>query len=257
MASAAVTDPTAVIGRRVVAALIDGTVVIGPTVAIAMSNMEYITRATVEQQGGRFDDFCEDYTSELGGACVHVGDRAYFSDGSANPGSFAFLGLSILLLVVLQGVTGWTIGKLLTGLRTVKEDGSAPGIMKALLRWLLLLIDGLPCIPLVGFILALTTQGHRRVGDMAAKTFVVRARAAGQPILVPGLTVAPTTPAMYGAPPGAADWTPPAAPPPAPPTGQGPQWNPARGTYIQWDAARSRWLQWDDESRTWSPIPGQ
>src|SRR3990170_1148286 len=119
MASAAVTDPTAVIGRRVVAALIDGAVVIGPTVAVATSSMEYITRDTVEEGGGRFDDYCEDYTSQVGGACVEVGDRAYFTDESANPGSLAFLGLSILLLVVLQGLTGWTLGKLLTGLRTV------------------------------------------------------------------------------------------------------------------------------------------
>lgn len=256
MASVAFTDPTAVIGRRVVAALIDGAVVFGPTVAIATSEMEYVTRDTIEQDGGRFDDFCEDYTAELGGACVEVGDRAYFSDDSANPGTFAFLGLSLLLLVVLQGVTGWTVGKLLTGIRTVKEDGSAPGFTKALLRWLLLLVDGLPCVPLVGFICALTTQGHRRVGDMAAKTFVVRARAAGRPILVPGLTAAPEEPAQYGAPPGTPGWSPPGTPAPAP-TSHGPQWDPVRGTYIQWDATQSRWMQWDDTARTWSPIPGQ
>jgi uncharacterized RDD family membrane protein YckC len=253
MASPAVSDPTAVVGRRVVAALIDGAVVIGPTVAIATSNMEFITR---ERVGRQFDDYCELYTDRYSGVCVEVGDRVYFSDDSANPGSFGFFGLSIVLLVVLQGLTGWTVGKLLTGLRTVKEDGSRPGIGKALLRWLLLLIDGLPCIPLVGFICALTTQGHRRVGDMAAKTFVVRARAAGQPILVPGLTVAPHSPSMPGTSAGPA-WAPPGAAPSAPAGGQAPQWDPARGTYIQWDQMQSRWLQWDEATRMWSPIPGQ
>jgi uncharacterized RDD family membrane protein YckC len=253
MASPAVADPTAVVGRRVVAALIDGAVVIGPTLAIATANMEYITR---ERVGRQFDDYCDLYTDRYSGVCLEVGDRAYFSDTSANPGGLGFFVLSLLLLVVLQGLTGWTVGKLLTGLRTVKEDGSPPGIGKAFLRWILLLIDGLPCIPLVGFICALTTQGHRRVGDMAAKTFVVRARAAGQPILVPGLSVAPEAPTTFGPPPGPG-WPPQEPSPSAPPSGQAPQWDPARGTYIQWDPMQSRWLQWDEATSTWSPIPGQ
>ena len=134
MAAPTATDPTAVVGRRVVATLIDGAVVVGPTLAIATTNMEYITR---ERVGRRFDDFCDDYLDQFSGSCIQLGDTAYFSDDSANPGGFAFIGLSILLLVVLQGITGWTIGKLLTGLRTVREDGRAPGIGKAFLRWLL------------------------------------------------------------------------------------------------------------------------
>ncbi|MGH9273520.1 MAG: RDD family protein [Acidimicrobiales bacterium] len=258
MASPAVADPTAVTARRVVATLIDGAVIIGPTVAIATSNMEYITR---ERVGSRFDDFCDDYMDQLSGTCLQVGDRAYFSDSAADPGgSFAFFGLSLVLLVVLQGLTGWTVGKLLMGLRTVREDGTPPGILKAFVRWVLLLVDGLPCIPLVGFICALTTQGHRRVGDMAAKTFVVGARSAGQPIVVPGLTGPPIAPAMYGTPPPSPGWPSPAAPssaPPSPSVGAAPQWDAARGTYIQWDAAGARWLQWDETTRAWSPIPGQ
>jgi uncharacterized RDD family membrane protein YckC len=253
-------DPTAVTGRRVVAAIIDGVAIVGPGMAIATSQMEYITRDRV---GSGFDDFCERYMDQEQGVCVQLGDTAYFSDSSANPGSFALVGLAFVLVVIVQGLTGWTVGKLLTGLRTVKEDGSVVGIGKAFVRWLLLVIDAIPCIPLVGFITALTTQGHRRVGDMAAKTFVVRASAAGQPIRVPGLTVAPATPAGMGAP-GA--W---GAPAPAPGPGQGlgvggpnvptaaPQWDQARGTYIQWDAAQNRWLQWDEATRSWSPIPGQ
>jgi uncharacterized RDD family membrane protein YckC len=243
-------DPTAVIGRRVVAAVIDGVAIVAPGIAIATSQMEYITR---ERVGSGFDDFCDTYMEQQDGTCVQFGDRAYFDDSAGGPGPFVGIGLALLLLVVLQGLTGWTIGKLLTGLRTVKEDGSAPGISKALLRWVLLVIDGLPCIPLVGFICALTTQGHRRVGDMAAKTFVVKRSAAGQPILVPGLTQAPVAmgaPAAWGAP-GAGGVAAPNVPP------QAPQWDAARGTYIQWDPALQRWLQWDEAARTWSPIDGQ
>lgn len=261
------TDPTAVIGRRTIAALIDGAVVTIPAIAYATSQMEYITRARV---GSDFDTFCDDYTSQIGGTCLAVGDTAYFDDSAANPGSLVFFGLSLLLLVVLQGVTGWTLGKLATGLRTVKEDGSAPGVGKAALRWLLLVVDGLPYLaPLVGFLTALTTQGHRRVGDMAAKTFVVSAGAAGRPIVIPGATSIPGSPALAGAPgypasgypspgyPTAGDGTPGAGAPPAAAGGaDAPQWDAARGTYIQWDPAQRCWVQWNEATRTWTPIPG-
>lgn len=244
-------DPTAVIGRRTVAALIDGATIIGPGIVIASTSFEYLA---VDELGMDPQEWCDAYTDQLEGVCVNaadVNDRVYFSDGAPVASSLAGWGIAIVLLVLLQGLTGRTVGKLLTGIRTVREDGSVPGIGKALVRWLLLVIDGLPCIPLVGFITALTTQGHRRVGDMAAKTFVVRSAAAGRPINVPGLTSAP---GMPGAPmPGDVGY---GVGPPSVPT-QAPQWDAARGTYIQWDATQQRWLQWDESSRTWSPIAGQ
>jgi hypothetical protein len=160
-----------------------------------------------------------------------------------------------------------------TGIRTVRDDGRPPGLLKALVRWLLWIVDGFPYVlPLVGFITALTTVGHRRVGDMAAGTYVVRSSAAGSPVVVPGLT-APPPPAGYAPgvpwatttpPPPAASWG--AAPPgpgtpvpgpAAPAAPPGPQWDEARGTYIQWDPAQGAWLQWDEGPRTWIRIPGQ
>ena len=142
------------------------------------------------------------------------------------------------------------------------------------MRWLLWIADGFPYfLPLVGFIVGLTTVGHRRVGDMVAKTFVVRSSAVGAPIVVPGLT-APAPPTTYadagtwgseappwtatGAPadPAASGWAAPGAASPTP-SADGPQWDAARNTYIQWDPAQSRWLQWDESERTWSVIPGQ
>ena len=179
----------------------------------------------------------------------------------------------------------------------MKEDGSVVGIPKAFIRWVLLLVDGQPCgIPLVGFITALTTQGHRRVGDMAAKTFVVRSSAVGSPIVVPGMTAPPPPAGAWGAPaaapaegwgtssppggwgtlvpgaapappadPSAAGWaapTEPAAPVATPaasvtPPATAPQWDEARGAYIQWDPAQGAWLQWDEPSKRWFRIAGQ
>ena len=105
-------------------------------------------------------------------------------DAGCGPGGngawLALWGGSIAIYVLLQAFTGWTPGKLITGIRVVREDGRSPGFVKALLRWLLWLVDGFPYfIPgLVGFIVGLTTPGHRRVGDMAAKTFVQKNRLA-------------------------------------------------------------------------------
>jgi RDD family len=108
------------------------------------------------------------------------------------------LGLSILINVLIQGLKGWTPGKLLFGIRTVAGDGRAPGIGRAIIRWLLLIVDGL-CGGLVGLIVALTSTGHRRVGDMAAKTYVVGKRDMGHPIMVPGMSAGdPTYPYSGG-----------------------------------------------------------
>lgn len=235
-----VVDPTAVIGRRVVAALIDAAVILIPTFLLLSASFKYMDVNALDRDP---QQFCDDYSKDPGGFCVNfadVNDRVYFSDGAGGESTAFYWGGTFLLLVVAQGITGRTIGKLITGLRTVREDGRPPGLVKAFVRWVLWIIDAFPyAVPLLGPIVALTTQGHRRVGDMAAKTFVVRSAAAGAPIQVPGLTAPPgaEAPSASGAP--------------------GPQWDPARNTYIQWDAAQSRWLQWDEAARAWSPIPGQ
>lgn len=262
-------DPTAVFGRRVVAVLIDGVVIGVPGVAIASSRFEY---RDVSQDGMTGTEFCDAYREQYpGGACFYLNDTVYFDAGGFDPVSLTPLAFTFLLAVVLQGFTGWTIGKLLTGIRTVREDGRPAGIGKAFVRWLLWVVDAQPCgLPLVGFVTALTTKGHRRVGDMAAKTFVVRSSAMGAPITVPGMALpVGVTPMAYGAPPawsptppsepGATGWAaaPSAAAPPSAPGATGPQWDAARGTYIQWDATQSRWLQWDERAQTWTPIPGQ
>jgi hypothetical protein len=262
------TDPTAVFGRRVVAALLEAALILIPTFLLLTASFEYLDVDALDRDP---QQFCDDYMDDVGGFCVDFGDvndRVYFSEGAGGRAGLAYWGGTFLLLVVVQGLTGRTLGKLVTGIRTVREDGTPPGLVKAFVRWILWAVDAFPyVIPLLGPIVALTTQGHRRVGDMAAKTFVVRAAAAGAPIVVPGVTGAPATPMAYSttspwgssattgsaADPGAG-W---ASPGTAAPSGSGPQWDAARNTYIQWDPAQSAWLQWDEGTRTWSPIPGQ
>lgn len=92
----------------------------------------------------------------------------------------------------LQGARGYTPGKLVLRLRTVGEDGRPVRMSRAFLRTVLWVADAAPwCLPISGPCLVLTTIGHRRIGDMAARTFVVRVTDVGAPVVVPGLA-APT-----------------------------------------------------------------
>ncbi|MEA2457250.1 MAG: hypothetical protein QOC95_222, partial [Thermoleophilaceae bacterium] len=89
---------------------------------------------------------------------------------------------------------------LAVGIRVVNSEGRPPGVLRAILRSILYIVDGFPyIIPyLVGFIVALNSARNQRVGDMAAGTFVVDKAAMGAPgALAPG----GAAPGQYGAPP--------------------------------------------------------
>jgi uncharacterized RDD family membrane protein YckC len=264
MATVLPDDPTKVFGRRVGAAVIDGVIVAVPTFIVVSSEFEYIELGSTDAASEFCDTFNDSFES---GICVNADNTAYFNDDFSPAPFLVGLGGGLLLFVLLQGLLGWTVGKLLTGIRTVQADGSKPGLGRALVRWLcLLLVDSQPCgIPLVGFITGLTSTGHRRVGDMVAKTYVVRKSAAGSPIAVPGVSVAPgapLAPTAYAPPPSGTPWG--AAPSstetathPAPTAKPGPQWDAARNTYIQWDPEAKLWMQWDETGQAWLPIPNQ
>lgn len=259
LAAPVVSDPTAVYWRRAIAAVIDLALILVPAAMLVTAGLEYHTEDTLRGAGVTPSDFCRDLLDD-GGVCIDftdVDDRVYFADDPPPaPAAYAF-GSSFLLLVVLQGLTGWSPGKLLTGVRVVKADGSVVGFVKALVRWLLWVVDGFPyCLPLVGPILGLTTPGHRRLGDVVARTFVVRSSSVGTPVSVPGLEPAPQAYAMP-IPPSPMPPSP-VAPTPAPAPGTtAPHWDVARGTYIQWDPSQAAWMQWDDATRTWVRMPGQ
>jgi uncharacterized RDD family membrane protein YckC len=75
---------------------------------------------------------------------------------------------------LLEGYLGQTVGKMLLGIKVIREDtGEVPGLGAAAIRTLLRLIDGLFAY-LVGFIAVLSSSKRQRLGDMAAHTLVVR-----------------------------------------------------------------------------------
>jgi hypothetical protein len=172
------------------------------------------------------------------------------------------------------------------GLRVIRQDGRKAGIGWAALRFVLLFVDSLCCF-LPGAILVFTTKGHRRLGDMAAGTFVVRKDQVGTPPQVPGVTApayaaqvpgygyqpqggpggwpsSPSAPSGWSAPDAGASgstWSPPAstpgagtAAPAARSGGEGPTWDAARNAYIQYDRDQAAWVQWDDGAGAWRPI---
>lgn len=88
------------------------------------------------------------------------------------------------MLVVLQGLTGRTLGKVVAGIRTVNAEGRPCGLGRAAVRWLFLAVDAFPYVMpmLVGFIVTVASSNRQRVGDLVAGTWVVSRDAAGEPI---------------------------------------------------------------------------
>ena len=295
-------DPTAVMGRRIGAYLIDGFI----AVAILLAVMIPLWQSTSVSAPSGTVECGTDSPGEsprLEGATgvrYSTDIRFCFDDGNTvtyipedKVGEFvATAGLvggatSVVLLVLLQGILGASPGKLLFGLRVVKEDGSNAGIGRCLVRTILLPIDSV-CCAIIGLLTAFNSQRHRRVGDMVASTMVIgrsdqdalilarsgqslpgRVDLAGQQWAgqnQPGPPTAgtwdpyggiqiPDDPAPTN-PTAPSPWATPAAAPPADPgsAGEGPTWDRARNAYIQYDHARGAWMQYDDDARQWKPI---
>jgi uncharacterized RDD family membrane protein YckC len=93
---------------------------------------------------------------------------------------------SMLVIVVyhtvLEGQFGRTVGKLVTGLAVVKDDGSPVDLGPALVRNLLRVVDGF-FFYLVAAIAVWASPRHQRFGDKAAHTMVVHW--ASQPAVLP------------------------------------------------------------------------
>ncbi len=308
-----VTDPTAVMGRRIGAYAIDTLIglvlllfVLGSVLSSKADTTSFATTGQAADRCQVVNDTTRDAGTDSDGTtstgfgetdryCVPVGDTTYEFTGD----DISSLLVSIYLVsfltsglnsIVLQGLTGASIGKFMTGLRVVREDGARVGFGWNLLRQLLSIVDGM-CGGIVGLIVALTSKGHRRVGDMAASTYVVRMADMGTPIRIPGVSHQAAWPSPGGYPsqaahPGPGNWPPGgtgsagpggpggwASPPAGGPTGtwapsgsidrmapasmpgaDGPTWDPARDAYIQYDHEQAAWLQWNDSAKSWRPI---
>ena len=98
-------------------------------------------------------------------------------DGFNVQGGPAFLWLAIGLAyyIIMEALSGATLGKKAMGLKVMKEGGEPIDWKASIVRNVLRLIDGF-FFYLVGAIVVWASKKRQRLGDMAANTLVVKAR---------------------------------------------------------------------------------
>ena len=214
-----VVDPTAIQGRRIAAWSIDLAIFLA-LVAGLLAVTGGVSWTTHQFANARqATAFCRPYEGSTTKVCSHVDDQAVLLNvkGSADWVSVWFV--YFIAYCIIGGVTGSSIGKFALGLRVVDADGNLSGFRASFVRTVLWLVDAITCgIPIVGGSLMVSNNGHRRVGDMAAGTFVVPKAFVGSPIVLP------PRPGSYEY---AYGYPPPGIPPAGP--YPGPSWTPPAG----------------------------
>jgi uncharacterized RDD family membrane protein YckC len=173
---------------------------------------------------------------------------------------FALLPLAVWVgnEVVLQGRRGYTVGKFLLSLRTVRFDGRPPGMWRAFVRSLVLSV-GLGLIGcfwgLFALLLVTFTKGHRRLGDLLAATFVIDSFYEGRLISLTSTGAVSGPPSVYASEVSEAVTRPGGdrALVEARLRPNDPVFDKSRGTYVVWNAKQDRLLTFDKETKTWEP----
>ncbi len=215
--SAILTDPTRVGSKRVVAACID-------------LGIEALVLAVL------FLVLAQDYErfSVVSGTYVQGRELQGFSAVVV----YAFaLGYNAGVFVLWRGLTGNTVGTLVMRIVVTDQEGQPPGPLRAIIRSVAGAVDYLPCcVPAVGLITIFTSGSHRRVGDLAAATWVVDRSVKGMPIEAGRATISARS--------AAAD---------AERAAQGPQpeWDSHRNAFVQYDTTTSTWMAYDETKGEW------
>ena len=143
------TDPLAdedyqVTGRRIVAALIDFVplIVLFLVLAVTIGDFETEDGVNVALSGGP---------------------------------ALLFFVLMLAYYTVSEALAAMTLGKFIMGLKVVKADGSPFDMQASLIRNVLRIVDVLPFLYLAGLVFVAVTAKNQRLGDLAARTLVVRA----------------------------------------------------------------------------------
>jgi len=175
-------DPTAVLGRRYGAFFIDAAICVVAFTLLFFPFATSRTRAETLRLPGCH--LAEDDSSRVecdNRAVVQIGDTVYEANGGATL-ALAIL-FTFLYFAVVEAFWGGSLGKQMTGARVVNENGGRIGIGRSIVRWLLFAVDGPLSLFLCGIITSAVSQGHRRLGDMAANTYVVGRDDAGRPVV--------------------------------------------------------------------------
>jgi uncharacterized RDD family membrane protein YckC len=108
----------------------------------------------------------------LVGRLMEIESTKLLHSNVANTGWLIMILLALTNFVFLPLLVGQSIGKMLTGLRVVKKDGSAPSLLSLCLRHLI----GYPLTALtlgLGFFLSVISPRGRALHDFIAGTVVI------------------------------------------------------------------------------------
>lgn len=89
-------------------------------------------------------------------------------------GTLAYMLLLAIVFGTLEGVYGWSPGKLVCGLRVIRTTLEPIGVLRGLIRQFLLLADGFFNYLVGGAMVAVLTK-QQRLGDLAADSIVIEA----------------------------------------------------------------------------------
>jgi uncharacterized RDD family membrane protein YckC len=111
------------------------------------------------------------------GYIIAMATGATTSEGFNLRGGPAFLwfGIGLAYYIVMEAMSGATLGKKAMGLKVVKESGEPLDWQASIVRNVMRLIDGF-IFYLIGAIVVWVSKKRQRLGDMAAHTLVVKAK---------------------------------------------------------------------------------
>ncbi|HLM19225.1 MAG TPA: RDD family protein [Acidimicrobiia bacterium] len=176
-------DVTAVLGRRYGAFLIDAAVSLIVFGVLFFATATTHTRAEMLREPGCHLSANDSAQVECNNrAVVTVNDTVYEAEG----GMYLLLCVlfTLLYFALMEGLTGATAGKHITGLRVVTPEGTGIGLPRALVRWAVFAVDGPLTLFICGIITSSVSAGHRRLGDMAANSYVIAKGDASRPVSV-------------------------------------------------------------------------
>jgi uncharacterized RDD family membrane protein YckC len=142
-------------------------------------NLNYKPAGIFERILAYFIDFIV-----LGIYWVVLGMIGSLSDSSGSPASsndnmwlvYVIIILPVMLYHLAMEIlwNGYTVGKWLLGIRVVKLDGTRPSVSNYLIRWLIRLFEITMTSGVVAFFTLLLNGKGQRLGDIAAKTCVIK-----------------------------------------------------------------------------------
>jgi uncharacterized RDD family membrane protein YckC len=174
-------DATAVLGRRYGAFVIDAAISLIVFGLLFIATASTHTRAEMLRVPGCHLSANDSAQVECDNrAVVTIDDTVYEAEG----GMYLLLCVAFTLLyfALMEGLTGATAGKHMTGLRVVTPAGTGIGVPRALVRWAVFAVDGPLTLFICGIVTSAVSSGHRRLGDMAANSYVIAKADAGRPV---------------------------------------------------------------------------